>query len=162
MLMAFFPLFAICALLCLTFYYRISVIMDRLKGLQKELLNEYKELFRLEEQHKPRFILQEAEVYLKLLEQQTVQLIKRIKLIQRCLFCLITALCSFTVALFLALLGSVYQNADGAVIFFFVFGNVLLFCGLFFALWELRLILNPIQLECAFVQKLIKEQLEHR
>lgn len=161
MVTAFFPLFAICALLSLAFYYRISVIMERLKGLQKERLGEYKEIFRLEDQHKPRFVRQEAEIYLKLLEQQTVQLIKRVKLIQRCLFCLMTAICSLTLALFLALLGNFYPNLDGAALFFFILGNMLIFCGLFFALWELRLILNPLQQECAFVQKLLKDELEH-
>lgn len=133
--------------------------MERLKVLQKERRFEYKELFRLETERKHPLFKQETEHYLKLLEQQTALAMRRARLIRYGLFCFIIAICAMTVSLFCSLLNN--PMTDFLMIGFFIFGLLLFFCGFIFVILELKQILNPIQQESEFVQKLIKDCLEN-
>lgn len=155
MVFVIFPLLLLSGLLCLAFYHRIAILMERLKVIQKERLKGYKELFYLEDAKKSQLLKQSAEHYLRLLDQQTILMIKRIKFVQKGVYCLIF---SIVFAIF-ALLSSLFDNFDFVILFFFVFTMLLLFGALFFALREFRIMLDPIQMESQFVQKLIKEDL---
>jgi len=148
-----------CGLLCLTFYNRLAVVVTRLRSLQRERLSEYKELFRLEEKEGKKLSKQESEQYLHFLEEQTVDVLKRARYLRNCLFCLISSIVSLVLTSLLIGLSLFYSPLDYFVLFFFVLGLFLLLYGLGFAVAEIRISLNPIQMESGFVQKLIKSQL---
>lgn len=156
MILVIFPLLIFSGLLALAFYGRIAILMKNLKVVQRERLSQYKELFYLEDAKKPDFVRHEMEHYLKMLELQTAQVIKRIKLIQKGQIFLLFSV-GFSI---LALAGSLFANFDAFILFLFVFGVLSLCAALLYALFELRLILNPIQAEREFVQSLIKDRLE--
>ncbi len=157
MFLALFSMLIVSSLLCLTFYQRIALIMERLKVLQKERRFEYRELFRIEEEKKAPFMKQEVECYLRFLEQQTALVMKRAKLIQQGLFCFMAAISSMVIALFCSLInGAIF---DFAMIGFFIFGLLLFFSGAIFVFCELKIILNPVRQESEFVQKLLKDEL---
>lgn len=157
MLLALFSMLFVSSISCLIFYSRIARIMDRLKLLQKERRFEYKELFRFEADKKHPLLKQESEHYLKLLEQQTALVMKRANLIRKGLFCFIVSICSMTISLFCSLVNN--PAWDVLVLGFFIFGLLLLFLGFIFALLELKLMLNPIQQESEFMQKLIRDEM---
>ncbi len=157
MFLALFSLLIVNALLCLVFYQRLALIMERLKLIQKERRIEYRELFRFETERKAPHIKQEAEHYLKLLEKQTVLMMKRAKLVINGLFCFILALCSITFSLFCSLLNG--TTWDFAMLSFFILGLLLFIAGLVFVLFELKFLLNPIREESEFVQRIIKDQI---
>ena len=149
-----------CGLLCLAFYNRLSVIVTRLRSLQRERLSEYKEIFRLEEKKQGQLARQEAEQFLRFLEDQTADVLKRARFLQRCIFWLIFCISSLVLTSLLIGLSVVFPILDSVVLFFYVLGLLALLYALSFAVREIRIALNPIQMESGFVQKLIKSQLK--
>lgn len=149
-----------CGLLCLAFYNRLGVVVTRLRSLQRERLSEYKELFRLEETEKAKFVRQEAEQFLHFLEGQTVDVMKRARYLRNCLTCLISSIFSFVITSLFIGLSVLFPVLDLVVLIFFIMGLFLVLYGLIFALLELRIALNPIQTESGFVHRLLKSQLK--
>ncbi|NGX47896.1 MAG: hypothetical protein K1000chlam3_01281 [Chlamydiae bacterium] len=149
-----------CGLLCLAFYNRLSVIVTRLRSLQRERLSEYKEIFRLEEKKRGELARQEAEQFLRFLEDQTADVLKRARFLQKCIFWLIFCISSLVLTSLLIGLSVVFPVLDSVVLFFYVLGLLALLYALSFAVREIRIALNPIQMESGFVQKLIKSQLK--
>ncbi len=149
-----------CGLLCLAFYNRLSVIVTRLRSLQRERLSEYKEIFRLEEKKRGELARQEAEQFLRFLEDQTADVLKRARFLQKCIFWLIFCISSLVLTSLLIGLSVVFPILDSVVLFFYVLGLLALLYALSFAVREIRIALNPIQMESGFVQKLIKGQLK--
>jgi len=149
-----------CGLLCLAFYNRLAVVVTRLRTLQRERLAEYKELFRLEEKKQGKLARQEVEQFLSFLEDQTVDVLKRARYLQRCIFWLIFCISSLVLTSLLIGLSVFFPFLDFIVLFFYVLGLFSLLYALYFAVREIRIALNPIQIESEFVQKLIKSQLE--
>lgn len=148
-----------CGLLCLAFYNRLASIVSRLRSLQRERLGEYRALFQMEERKRPEYMRQEAEQFLHFLEHQTADVMKRARFLQCSICCLIY--CIFSLVLTSLLIGaSLYYPAfDFLVLFFFVLSLILLLVSLIYALKEIRIALNPIQMESGFVQELIRAQL---
>lgn len=149
-----------CGLLCLAFYNRLAVIVTRLRSLQRERLAEYKELFRLEEKKEGKLLKQESEQFLHFLEGQTAEIFKRARYLQKCIFYLIIAIFSLIFSSLFIGLSVVFPKLDFVVIIFFVLGLLLVLYGLWFAILEIKIALNPIKIESGFVQKLIKTQLK--
>lgn len=147
-----------CGLLCLTFYNRLAFIVTRLRSLQRERLSEYKELFRLEDEKKGKLQRQETEHFLHFLEHQTADVLKRALYLRNCLLCLILAIFSLVLTSLSIGLSLFYPSLDGIVLIFFVLGLFLLLYGLYFAVKEIMISLQPIKLESEFVQRLIKEE----
>ncbi len=148
-----------CGLLCLAFYNRLSVVVTRLRSLQRERLAEYKELFRLEEEKKSKLAKQQAEHFLHFLEEQTVDILKRARYLRNCILCLILSIFSLTLTSLTIGLSLFYPYLDGLVVVFFVMGLFLVLYGLCFAVVEIKVSLNPVKMESDFVQRLINEQL---
>lgn len=146
-----------CGLLCLTFYNRLAFIVTRLRSLHRERLGEYKELFRLEDERKGKLALQETEHFLHFLEHQTADVLKRALYLRNCLFCLIFAIFSLTITSLLIGLSLLYPVLDAAVLIFFVLGLLLVLNGLYYALKEIVVSLQPIKMESEFVQRLLKD-----
>lgn len=149
-----------CGLLCLAFYNRLSVVVTRLRSLQRERLVEYKELFKLEQGDQNPLLRNEAEQFLHFLEGQTVDVLKRAKLLRNGIFCLIGSIFSLVLTSLLIGLSLFFPVLDVTVLIFFIGGLSLLLWGLVFAAREIWISLNPIQMESGFVQRLIKSQLE--
>lgn len=147
-----------CGLLCLAFYNRLAAILTRLRTLQRERFLEYKELFRLETEKKSTLTRHEIEQYLHFLESQTAEVIKKADYIRKCLISLVSAIASLVLCSLSIGVSLFFSAGDWAVLIFFVLGLVLMLIGLFFAFLEVRVSLNPIQMESAFLQKLIKTE----
>lgn len=82
-----------CGLLCLAFYNRLGIVVARLRTLQRERLNEYKELFHLEDTKENPTKIQFVEQFLHTLELQTAEVLKRAIFLRNCIFCLLGAIC---------------------------------------------------------------------
>lgn len=149
-----------CGLLCLAFYNRLAFVVTRLRSLQRERLAEYKEIFHLEEKHRGELARQEAEQFLHFLEDQTVEVLKRARYLQKCIFGLIFSIFSLVLTSFLIGLSVPFPILDAGVLFFYVLGLLSLLYGLVYAVMEIHIALNPIQMESGFVQKLIKSELQ--
>lgn len=149
-----------CGLLCLTFYNRLAFIVTRLRALQRERLQEYKEIFEMERQKSPELLRQDSEHYLHMLEDQTAKVLKRAQLLRFSLFALIFSIISFILTSFCIGISLVHHSFDWASMFFFILGLLALLIAMIYAFWEMKLSLHPIEMESAFVQKLIKEQFE--
>lgn len=149
-----------CGLLCLAFYNRFSVITTLLRSLQKERLSEYKELFKIEQKIKDPLFQKESEKFLQFLEEQATGILRRARLLRNGIFCLIIAVFSLVWTSFLIGLSLTFPFLDPCVPIFFVAGLLFLLTGLFFAGMEIKVALNPIQMESDFVQGLVKSQMD--
>jgi len=149
-----------CGLLCLAFYNRLSVVVTRLRSLQRERLAEYKELFKFDEGKKGLCLRKESEHFLRFLEEQTADVLKRAKFLRNGIFSLITCIFALVLTSLLIGLSIFFPVVDFFVLFFFVGGLGFLLTGLVFAGIEIQVALNPIKMESAFVQRLIKSQLD--
>lgn len=145
-----------CGLLCLAFYNRLAAIIARLRSLQRERLGEYKALFHLEEVKASRLSRHESELTLRFLEEQTAQVMKKAHYMRACITCFLAAIGSLIFCSLAIGLSLFYHSLDWMVLFFFVAGLGLIMVGLNYALLEIRLSLTPLQMECAFLQSLIK------
>ncbi|MDN3506950.1 MAG: DUF2721 domain-containing protein [Simkaniaceae bacterium] len=148
-----------CGLLCLAFYNRLAYIVTRLRSLQRERLAEYKEIFQLEKSHASDLRRQQADQFLQFLEGQTVDVLKRARYLQRCIFWLIYCIGSLVLTSLLIALSLFFPALDLVVLFFYVTGFLALLYGLSFAVREILIALRPIQAESGFVQELIKSEL---
>lgn len=149
-----------CGLLCLAFYNRLSVIVTRLRSLQRERLSEYKELFKIESDGSNPLLQKEAEHFLHFLEGQTVDVLKRAKYLRNGIFCLIACIFFLVVTSLFIGLSLVFPFLDPFVLVFFIGGLGLLLAGILYAGIEIKVALNPVRMESGFVQRLIKSQLE--
>jgi hypothetical protein len=144
-----------CGLLCAAFYNRLTAIMSQLRNLQRMRFAEYRELLRLDEEKKATLARHETEQYIHFLEKQVAEVLKKAHYMRSCLGCLIGAifslvLCSLSIGL------TLFTPLDIAVLIFFLLGLTLLLLSLSFSFLELRLSLKPVQMESAFLQKLVK------
>lgn len=147
-----------CGLLCLALYNRLAVILARLRVLQRERFLEYKELFRSEAEKKPTLLRNEIEQYLHFLESQVADILKKAHYVRIALGALVSAIASLLLCSLSIALSLFYQVFAFAVIVFFILGLLLMLYALYFAFAEIRVSLRPIQMESAFLQKLLKMQ----
>ncbi len=142
-----------CGLLCLAFYNRLSAVVTRLRGFDRERLQEQEAL----EKHQASGDLATAARHveiLSMLKTQTEMVRHRAHLIRRTLACLLTtiiclALCSLTLGL-----SAVWHGLDYAAVPLFILGLLLLVVAALFAITELRYALHPIELESRRVSEL--------
>jgi hypothetical protein len=133
--------------------------VSRLRSLQRERLAEYKEVFRLEEKEADPLRKQQAEQFLHFLEEQTKDVLKRARFLQRCIFWLIVCIGSLVLTSLLIGVSTFFPVFGPVVLVFYVGGFSSLLYGLSFAVREIWIALRPIQTESGFVQELIKTQL---
>jgi len=145
-----------CGLLCLTFYNRLSVVVARLRTLQRERLAEYKVFLRVEEDGEDERAKGESEQFLNFLEEQTTQVLKRARYIRNCLYSILSAIICLILTSLTIGLSLMFPWLDYIVLGFFVIGLWLVFLGLIFAMAEIRIALHPVRMESGFVQELIR------
>jgi hypothetical protein len=150
------------ALLCLAFYNRLSGLISRLRGFQRERLAEYEQYAEhVRSGHEDASSISQHQQMLGMLEVQTKRVYRRAKLVRGALLHLLAAigclvLCSLSMGLGLvAPAGGLV--AGYAAQAFFVFGMILLLGGAGLGFIEMWNALEPIQLETKFVSRLSRE-----
>lgn len=139
-------------LLCLAFYNRLTAIVGRLRIFQQEALREKEEL-----RSRPK--AGDTDILSRRVSQQTVdvlqhqmaQLLRRCRLIRRTLFGLLAAitcllLCSMTAGGSVFWPGALYISGP-----LFMAGLLSMLGAIAFAMMELRVALDPVELESEFV-----------
>jgi hypothetical protein len=140
-----------CGLLCLAFYNRLAAIVSRLRGFQRERMREQEQINGAKSDNSDSV---RGMKLLELLETQTEQVMRRAKLIQLTLGCLLLAItmligCCLMLGLSILEPGTVFVAVG-----LFVLGLLTLMLGMFAALGELRLALQPAELESRFVSEM--------
>ncbi|HYA64249.1 MAG TPA: DUF2721 domain-containing protein [Candidatus Sulfotelmatobacter sp.] len=137
-----------CALLSLAFYARLTAVVSRLRGFQREMLMEQEKLARTG-------AVQEARL-LEVLRTQTRQVTRRAKLIRLALtFFLFAVALLIICSLMLAASWFVHQAAFVAAAFF-VLGLLSMLGGIIAAMLELQGALQPVELETRFVSSAVE------
>ena len=154
-------LISACGLLCLTFYNRLAILTARIRSfnaerfaLMEKLQNDGDALALPPKQKNHHKARQTG------LEEQTLAILQRARLIRGTLVCLVSCiigmlLCSLTLGL-----GLVIPHLDIMALAFFVVGMLVMLVGMITALMELRLSLKPVSLEQDFFLH-IASQPEH-
>jgi hypothetical protein len=147
------------ALLCLAFYNRLASVVSRLRGFQRERLQEYEAYA----QHKrsgreDASSLRHHRQMIKMLHVQTTRVYRRARLIRAALLCLLAAiglltLCSLSTGL--GMLAPTWSAGAGlAAEGFFLAGMLLLLAGALFGFAEIWGSLEPVHLETQVVTQL--------
>lgn len=146
-----------CGLLCLTFYNRMAMVVSRLRGIQRERLDLFRELASMREKKENEVQIHEGRKTLHALSEQTEIVLQRAKLLRSTLLCFLGTIAALAVTSLLLALSLFIPLFNGLVIFFFVFGLFLLLYGVYFAFRELLQALKPIEKESNYVTGQIKE-----
>lgn len=151
-----------CALLCLALYNRLSALISRLRGFQRERLAEYEAYAQhVRSGHEDASSLQHHQQMLEMLGVQTARVYRRAKLIRASLLHLLAAiaclvLCSLCMGLSMVAPGSYLIGGYIAQVFFVV-GMVFMLGGTVLGIIEMWNALEPVQLETQFVSRLANE-----
>lgn len=152
-----------CGLLCLAFYNRLAAVVSRLRIFHREQLQEQEILAKLRrrgaEGDDDDGLVRHQEV-LGMLRVQIDHVTRRARLIRMTLGCLLLtvallAACSLMVGLTTLLPAAGYVAAP-----LFVVGLLLLIVAMVFAMMELRIAVNPVELEGRFVRNLAEDLLQ--
>jgi hypothetical protein len=144
-----------CGLLCLAFYNRLSGIVGRLRLFHRERLKEQEELRRqrASDQPDPARVTRHQEM-LEALEVQTRYNMTRAHLIRRSLSCYLMTIACLSICSLALGLSVLWSRFIVAAVIFFILGMTLLVIGVIFAMWELYLALQPVELESRFITEI--------
>ena len=140
-------------LLCLAFYNRLAAIVSRLRGFQRERLEQQERLDRAR-------LAQQAEAVIfherliDLLASQTTDVIRRARLIRRALLFYLSAIASMIACSLLYGAAAVAPQAIYLALPSFALGLGLLFAGVVCAFLEMHGSLAPVELESEVVAEL--------
>ena len=142
-----------CGLLSSTFYNRMTNVVSRLRAFQRERLAEQN---LLEKETDDALRARRCEM-LDLLGQQTESLVKRVRLIRRTLFCLLSTIASLVLCSLSLGLAAVWGIVPMLfAIGFFVIGLGTLLGAIGFAMMDLKMSMDPVVLETSFVSKRVR------
>lgn len=144
-----------CGLLGLAFYNRLTAVLARLRALQNEALEDQETLLpRPGPGDTQRITRQWTRQMVELLKRQSDQLLHRARLLQRAILALLLAIASLVLS---SLASGMSVFAPGllyAAGFLFVVGQGFILGSVVTAAFELRLALDPVELQHAFVERL--------
>jgi hypothetical protein len=144
-----------CGLLCLAFYNRLAAIVSRLRGFQRERLREQELLDRAggadEQEYSRRRKL------LELLEEQSVRVVRRAKLIRVTLLFLLLTISELIVCCIMLGISVLASQTIFVAIALFMLGLLTLLAGIISAMFELKAALEPAELESHFVSDMVQE-----
>jgi hypothetical protein len=147
-----------CGLLCLAFYNRLASIVSRLRGFQRERLEEQQEYARgLFAGQLDKVMLARHHRILEMLETQTARVIRRARLIRLALFFLLATIACLTLSSLATGLSIKFPVTIYAAACFFYTSMILLLTGIILAIVEIKGALEPVELESRFVDQLTKE-----
>lgn len=141
-----------CGLLCSTFYTRITNVIVRLRAIQRERLAEEANLAR-ETDAAARARRHEL---LGILGTQTESLVRRIRVIRRTLFCLLSTIMAMVLCSLFLGLSMVAPNLIGLSVGCFILGLSLLLAAIAFAMVDLKVAIAPVVLESEYVTRRIR------
>jgi hypothetical protein len=147
-----------CGLLALAFYNRMAAIVTRLRGFQRERLQQQEILERVGEKKDGE--AQKHWLMLELLELQTTHVIRRAKLIRLTLLFLLLTIgmligCSLSLGLSVLLPKAIY-----VAIPLFVLGLLSMLTATIAAAMELKRALEPVELESRFIKDVLLDDAE--
>ena len=141
-----------CGLLCSTFYNRITNVIVRLRAFQRERLAEQS---LMERESDPAARARRREL-LDIFQAQTDSLVRRIRLIRWTLFCLLFTIASMVLCSLALGLSVIRPGLIGIAVAFFILGLTLLLAAIAFAVLDLRVAIDPVVLETAYVTKRVR------
>jgi len=144
-----------CGLLCLTFYNRLAAIVSRLRGLQRERLAEQEHLSRLQSPTGPE--MERRRQLLEHLEDQSVHIHRRARLIQSTLFLLLSAVYLLIACCLLLGLSILLPQAVLPAVASFLLGLLFVLGATITAMMELKSALHPAELETRFVSEILHQ-----
>jgi hypothetical protein len=144
-----------CGLLCLAFYNRLSGLVARLRLFHRERLKEQEELGRqhASAQPDPAAVTMRQEM-LQSLEVQTSSIMTRARLIRRSLSCFLLSIACLSICSLALGLSVLLPRLIVPAALFFVLGMALLVIGVLFAMRELYLALQPVELESRLIAEI--------
>jgi len=149
------------ALLCLTFYNRLAMMIARLRAVHRERLEIQERLDTITPGEIGRGSALRHQCILESLSEQSARIVRRAKLIRGTLLCLLGAIMCLVVSSLLNGLTIVWTDATLAAAFMFVVGMVLLFAAVSCAMMEMMVALEPAQLETEVVGELTGDVPSH-
>jgi hypothetical protein len=149
-----------CGLLCLAFYNRLTSIVTRLRSFQRERIQEQERLL----DHDPpvRESMESVErhrKFLQVLDNQTVRGMRRARLIRNTLMSLLTAISCLLVCSLTMGLSVIYPIVQIVAATMFLAGVGMILLAMIFAMIEIHLALQPIELEAQFVHQMTRDLL---
>lgn len=145
-----------CGLLCLAFYNRLAAIVGRLRAFEHQMLKDQESLVaRAPERPTARLARERLRASIEILDRQSQALLGRARLIRRTLYSLLSAiasllLCSMTIA------ASVFRPELTWVAGpFFLAGLGLILAAITFAMRELHVALDPVELGTEFAELML-------
>jgi len=147
-----------CGLLCLAFYNRLAAVVTRLRSFHRERLHEHEAMAKEAASPRPdeQALFRHREL-IGMLETQTHHVTRRARLIRHTLGSLLMtigclALCSLCVGL-----STVWPAMIYLAVPLFVIGLLMLVVAVGLAMWELKLALDPVNLESRFVRDMVEQ-----
>jgi hypothetical protein len=141
-----------CGLLCSTFYTRITNVIVRLRAIQRERMTEESHLLR---ETDPAARARRHEL-LGILGTQTDSLVRRIRVIRRTLFCLLSTIVAMVLCSLLLGLSMVVPSLIGWSVGFFILGLTMLLGAMAFAMVDLTIAIQPVVMESEYVTRRIR------
>ncbi len=144
-----------CALMALAFYNRFASIISRLRGFQRERMQEQEQILRLEKLDPPDLSASaRRRRFLDSLSEQTRRTMRRAKLIRITLICLLGTIALLVLSSLLNGLSVIWPEALIGAAILFVSGMGLLLIGIVCAMGELLTSLEVVESESRLVSQL--------
>ena len=137
-------------LLCLAFYNRLAAIVGRLRGFQRERLQQ-QELRDLALVEKDTESVIRHERLIELLSEQTGHVIERARLIRVTLLCILADIAALIVCSLFSGATAIHSSCIYPAVFAFAIGMGLLLAGVTCAIREMWVSLGPVELESEVV-----------
>jgi Protein of unknown function (DUF2721) len=142
------------ALLCLAFYNRLATIVARLRAVQRERMQEQEHLETMSLLETERCSALRRCCMLESLAEQTARIRRRAHLVRATLMCFLGAIACLVVSSLLNGLTTIWPDMMFGTALLFLLGMTLLLAGVFCAMGELLVALNPAELETDVISEL--------
>jgi hypothetical protein len=143
-----------CGLLCLAFYNRLAAVVTRLRAFHREHLHEQEALARSRREGNDDLAAVRHQELLGMLSVQIEHVTRRAKLIRLTLACLLLTIAMLAACSLAVGLAAIAPAFAYAAVPLFVLGLLLVIAAVVFALLELRIAVDPVNLEGLFVRQL--------
>jgi hypothetical protein len=141
-----------CGLLCLAFYNRLAAIVSRLRAFQRERLHEQE---RIHSEAHDQTISEKRRALLHVLEEQTVGVTRRAKLIRLTLLFLLLAISLLIGCCVILGLSVLLPSVVVVAVPIFMLGLLSMLVAMICAMLELRGALQPAELETRIVSEIV-------
>ncbi len=150
-----------CSLLSLAFYNRMAAIVSRLRSLQRECIEHQEKLYAHRNSDDPdEMLARRTEQLIAMQQLQTRGVLRRARLLQNALSCLLGGIGIFVICC-LSLELYAFEGANEIIgvlsAALFLVASLVVLTGVCFALAEMRYALEPITQESALVEDMVRQ-----